>query len=179
MEDHILDGEKASKLEDESRFKYLSKEELLGDINSQDTVVEVGSGTGFYTDYIAKKAGKSYAVDFQEEMHDFYRDKGVPENIELVNSKASNIDIEEADTIVSLFSFHEIDVEKALKKFSQILEEDGKLVIYDWSSEGETDEGPPKEKRFNADSASEKLENFFDVKFAEERYDTFKVVAKP
>ena len=176
-EDHIIDAEKAGKLEDESRYRFLSREQLLKHIDKGDTVIEIGSGTGFYTDDLAEKAGKVYAIDFQKEMHEYYREKGIPENVELVHSKASDIDIEEADTIVSIFSFHEIDAEKALKQFSEVLEKSGKLLIIDWSREGSVENGPPLDKRFNAEEASKLVSGFFEVEKAVEREDTFLVEA--
>lgn len=172
-EDHIIDSEKASKLEDESRYRFLSREELLQHVDEEDTVIEIGSGTGFYTGDLAEKAEKVYAVDFQKEMHEFYRDKGVPENVELVHSKASKIDLEEVDVLVSIFSFHEIDVEKALKRFSEVLGEHGSLLIYDWSMKGSGEEGPPLDKRYSAESAADKVSDFFNVEEASEREDTF------
>lgn len=173
MEEHIIDAEMASKLEEDSRYCFLSREELLKHIQKGDTVVEIGSGTGFYTDDIADLAEKVYAVDFQEEMHKFYRNKGVPENVELVHSKASEIEIEEVDTVVSIFSFHEINVEKALQKFLEILGEEGTLIIYDWSSKGSEEQGPPLEKRYSAESATHKVSGFFKVEESFEREDTF------
>ena len=177
MEEHIIDAEQASKLEDDSRYRFLSREELLQHVDEKDTVIEVGSGTGFYTNDIADKAEKVYAIDFQEEMHEFYREKGVPENVELIHSKASNIGIEEADTIVSIFSFHEIDAEKALKKFSEILKSSGNLLIIDWSKQGSEENGPPLDKRFNAVEASKLVSEFFEVEKTVERDDTFLVKA--
>jgi len=44
-------------------------------------------------------------------MHEYYRDKGLPESVELIHSKASEIDLE-ADQIISILSPHEIDLEK-------------------------------------------------------------------
>ncbi|MFB6115665.1 MAG: class I SAM-dependent methyltransferase [Candidatus Nanohalobium sp.] len=177
MKEHIIDAEKASKLEDESRYHLLSREELLQHVDEKDTVIEIGSGTGFYTDDLAEKAEKVYAVDFHKEMHEFYRDKGLPENVELIHSKASNIEIEEASKIISIFSFHEIDVEKSLKKFSEALKSSGKLLIVDWSKEGSGDNGPPLDKRFNAEEASKIVSEFFTVEKAVEREDTFLIEA--
>lgn len=177
MEEHIIDAEKASKLEDESRYRFLSREELLKHLEIGDTVVEIGSGTGFYTDDMADAVEKVYGIDFQEEMHEFYRDKGQPGNVELIHSKASDIELEDIDVIVSIFSFHEINVEKALETFSEVLKDSGKFLIFDWSSEGTGDEGPPLGKRFNAESAAEEISKFFEIKHTVEREDTFFVEA--
>jgi len=175
MEDHIMDSEKADKLEDETRYRILSQEEVFGE-TSEDKVIDIGSGTGFFTDHIAEKAEKVYALDFQKEMHEYYKDKGIPENVELIHSKASQIELE-ADQIISILSLHEIDLEKSLEKFHEKLPEDGELVIWDWSANALTDEIPPRDKLYTAEKASEKVSRYFEVIEAEERRNTFKVKA--
>jgi len=177
MEGHIMDSEKAEKLEDESRYKILSREELLAYVDKGDSLADIGSGTGFFTDDLALKADKVYAVDFQEGMHKFYRDKGVPENVELINSKASNLDIESIDLIVSILSLHEIDLDKSLKRFKQVLGTEGSLLFVDWSKNAVTDNIPPREKMYTAEEARKKISNLFKVKKCEERYDTFLISA--
>lgn len=171
-----MDAEKAEELEDESRYRFVSGEEIVEHLSGDDLVVDIGSGTGFFTDDIADAVEKVCAVDFQEQMHRHYRDKGVPENVELIQGKASEIEIE-ADVIVSIFSFHEIEQEKALETFSRVLEDGGKLVVFDWSARGSSDYGPPPEKRLDAESAAEKIGGVLKVEEAVERRDTFKVVA--
>jgi len=175
MEDHIMNSEKADKLEDETRYRILSQEELYAEA-SEGTVIDIGSGTGFFTDHIAEKAEKVYGVDFQEGMHEYYRDKGLPENVELIRSKASEIDLE-ADQIISILSLHEIDLERSLEKFHEILLEKGELVIWDWSANAMTDQIPPRHKLYTAGEASEKVSENFEVLEAEERRNTFKVKA--
>jgi ubiquinone/menaquinone biosynthesis C-methylase UbiE len=177
MEDHIMDSEKAEKLEDESRYRILSREKLLTYIDEGDTIADIGSGTGFFTDDLALKADKVYAVDFQKGMHKFYRDKGVPENVELIHSKASKLEIESVDLIVSILSLHEINLDKSLKTFKQVLAPEGSLLIVDWSKNAATDNIPPREKMYTAEEAREKISNHFKVKKCEERYDTFLISA--
>ncbi|MFB6208354.1 MAG: class I SAM-dependent methyltransferase [Candidatus Nanohaloarchaea archaeon] len=177
MDEHIIDPAVAEKLEDESRYRYVSREELLEHVDPGDTVVEIGSGTGFFTDDLASKAKKVYAVDLQEEMHQYYRDKGVPENVELIQSRASELEVEHADTIFSIFSFHELDVAAAVKNLAEVID-DGELVVFDWSRSGSGDHGPPPNKRFSAETAAEKVSEHFDVEEAVEREDSFKLVAK-
>lgn len=178
MEDHIMDSEKAEKLEDESRYRILSREELLTYMDEGDTIADIGSGTGFFTDDLALKADKVYAVDFQEGMHKFYRDKGVPENVELINSKASNLNVESAGMIVSILSLHEINLDKSLKRFKKVLAPEGSLLIVDWSKNAATDNIPPREKMYTAEEAREEISNNFKVKKCEERYDTFLIYAE-
>jgi ubiquinone/menaquinone biosynthesis C-methylase UbiE len=173
-EEHVIDAEKAEKLEDESRYGILSREELLARVEEGDTVLDVGSGTGFFTDDLAEKAGKVYAVDFQKGMHDYYREKGVPENVELVHSRVSEVELdEEVDVIVSVLSLHEIDLESSLEKFEEVLAEDGKVFVVDWSRKADTDDIPPREKLYTAEEAGVKFSDCFDVEESLERYDTF------
>jgi len=176
MKDHIIDSEKADKLEDENRYRILSQEELYAE-TAEGTVVDIGSGTGFFTDHIAEKAEKVYAVDFQKGMHEYYTDKGVSDNVELVHSKASEIDIV-ADQIISILSLHEINLEKSLKKFHEVLPEDGELVIWDWSANALTEDIPPRDKMYTAGEASNKVSEKFKVVLAEERRNTFKIRAR-
>lgn len=175
MEDHIMNSEKADKLEDETRYRILSQEEVYAEA-SEGTVIDIGSGTGFFTDHIAEKAEKVYGIDFQEGMHEYYRDKGLPENVKLVHSKASEIDLE-ADQVISILSLHEIDLEKSLEKFYEILPENGEVIIWDWSANAVTDEIPPGDKMYTAEEASEKVSEYFEVIESEERRNTFKVKA--
>ncbi|MFW6457920.1 MAG: class I SAM-dependent methyltransferase [Halodesulfurarchaeum sp.] len=178
MDDHVFDAEQATELEGESRYRIISREALLGEIADGETVVDVGSGTGFFTDDIATRADTVYAVDFQEAMHEYYREKGVPENVELVHSTAADIDIPVADCIVSILSLHEIELEAALERFRDLLNQGGKLLVVDWSANAETDDIPPREKLYTAASASQQVRTYFDVREATERYDTFKLLAR-
>lgn len=175
MEDHIIDSEKADKLEDKTRYRILSREEIYAE-TTEGTVIDIGSGTGFFTDHIAEKAEKVYAVDFQEGMHEYYRDKGVPENVKLIHSKASEIDFE-ADQIISILSLHEIDLEESLEKFHEVLPEEGELIIWDWSANALIDDIPPRDKIYTAEEASEKVSEKFEVVLAEERRNIFKIKA--
>lgn len=177
MDDHIFDPADAEKMEDDSRYRFVSCEEILAYIEQDDTVIEVGSGTGFYTDDMARVASTVYAVDFQEAMHAYYRKKGVPANVELITSTASTMDLPAVDVIVSLFSFHEIDVDRALERFDQLLNASGTVVIFDWSSNGSPEQGPPIAKRYTASEAAKTVREWVSVDQVQERRDTFKIVA--
>jgi predicted TPR repeat methyltransferase len=77
MGHHTFDAGKAAKLEDAAaRYRSVSREELLWalDPTGTDAVVDLGSGTGFYTDDVAPHVDRVYAVDVQEAMHDHYRE---------------------------------------------------------------------------------------------------------
>ncbi|NEU58310.1 class I SAM-dependent methyltransferase [Halorussus sp. MSC15.2] len=110
---HTFDPESADRLEDESRYRYLSREELVGALalgsGRGDTVADLGSGTGFYTDDVAPFAGEVRAIDVQAEMHELFREKGVPENVELVTADVGDLPFAdgELDAAFSTMTFHE------------------------------------------------------------------------
>ena len=55
-------------------------------LRGDEDVLDLGSGTGFYTDRIAAlTTGTVYAVELQPEMNDHYRERGVPANVRLVH----------------------------------------------------------------------------------------------
>ncbi|WP_135536008.1 class I SAM-dependent methyltransferase [Halostella pelagica] len=162
MGHHTFDASRADKLErPEQRYRFLSAEELLWalDISSGDTVADLGSGTGFYTDVVATHAGDVYAIDVQEEMHDYYREKGVPQNVELVTSEVADLpfDAGTVDIAFSTMTYHEFASADALAEIRRTLDTEGRLVIVDWAATGTGDHGPPLDERFTAEAASTAL----------------------
>ena len=108
---HTYPVERAPELEDPSRYRFCSREELLGllSLDGTETVVDLGSGTGFYTDDVAPFAEQVYAVDLQEEMHEIYGEKGVPENVTLVTAEVADLPLDdgECDAAVTTMTYHE------------------------------------------------------------------------
>lgn len=101
---HTFDADRADKLEDaQQRCRFLSAEELRWALSpaGDETVADLGSG--FYTDDVAPAVDDVYAVDVQEAMHDYYREKGVPENVELVTSGVDELPLE-TDSLDATFS---------------------------------------------------------------------------
>ncbi|MEE6209249.1 class I SAM-dependent methyltransferase [Salarchaeum sp. III] len=182
MGHHTFDAAKATKLEDAAtRYRYLSREELLWalDPNGFETVADLGSGTGFYTDTIAPHVGQVYAIDIQEAMHEYYRDKGVPENTELVTSGVDSLPFEsdELDTAVSTMTYHEFASAQARSELARVLAPGGRLVIGDWSADGAGKDGPPLEERFAAGEVTSALRDAgFEIDFQATRPETFLVV---
>ena len=183
---HTFDPGSADKLEDESRYRYLSREELIGGLGLRsddpgETIVDLGSGTGFYTDDVAPFAGEVRAVDVQEEMHDLYREKGVPEYVELVTADVGDLPFDDAeiDAGFSTMTFHEFAGEGALAEVARVLRDDARFVVADWTANGHGESGPPVTERYDRDEAVEFLEGAgFEIVRADERPETFFVVAE-
>lgn len=180
---HTFDVSRADKLEDVARYRYLSAEELRWAVaaDSADVVADLGSGTGFYTDDVAPLAGQVFAVDIQPEMHDYYREKGVPENVELVTSGIETLPFEddELDAAFSTNTYHEFATEDALTELARVIAPGGRFVIADWSAEGAGEAGPPVDERFSAAEATGALAGAgFEIERSFVRPETFLVVAR-
>ena len=180
---HTFDESRADSLEDQSRYQYLSVDELLAllDPRLDDTIADLGSGTGFYTDDVAEYVEHLYAVDVQEAMHDRYREKGVPENVELVTAEVGDLpfDDDALDGAVSTMTYHEFASQAATDELARVIGPGGTLAIADWTAIGEGIRGPPIEERYSTQTAIEHLEAAeFEVVRAEDRRETFVLEAR-
>ncbi|WP_340099314.1 class I SAM-dependent methyltransferase [Salinibaculum salinum] len=180
---HTFDPERADRLEDATRFRFCSREELLGPLprGPDATVLDVGSGTGFYTDEIAPFVGRVLALDVQREMHGKYHTKGIPANVSPVTANAESLPLADG-TVGGAFStmtFHESTTPDALAELKRVLTASAPFVVVDWSGDGSGESGPPVEERFDAERARDLLTDAgFTVETDEERSETFRVVAR-
>lgn len=179
---HTYPIDQADALEDPARYRYCSREELLGALDPEpDAVVaDLGSGTGFYTDDVAPFVGTLHAVDVQTEMHDTYREKGVPENVSLVTAAIDSLPFDDGrlDAAYSTMTHHEYASDDALAELARVLADGGRLVTVDWSAEGDRESGPPTDERYALGDAVAGLERAgFVIDRARERPETFAVTA--
>ncbi|MFB6138332.1 MAG: class I SAM-dependent methyltransferase [Halobacteriaceae archaeon] len=179
---HTFDPDRAAELEDAGRrYQLLSAEELLWALSpdGDETVADLGSGTGFYTDDVAPAVDHAYAVDIQESMHEHYRAKGVPDNVDLVTSAIADLPFETGslDAAFSTMTYHEFAAEEALRESARVLDSRGTFVVADWTASGRGTRGPPIEERFSAaDAASALSQHGFHVAFEAERPETFLLI---
>ena len=187
---HTFDPAGADRLEDPSRFRYCSREELVAALDSTPgervaglgRVADLGSGTGFYTREVAPFADHVDAVDVQPEMHDAFRERGVPENVSLVTATVADLPFADGalDGAFSTMTFHEFATPDALAEVERTLAPDAPLVVADWSAAGRGEDGPPVEERYDAAAASELLAGAgLDVESAADRPETLFAVARP
>lgn len=174
---HTFDPDSAHALEGADRFRYLSRDELVGalDVDGEATVADIGSGTGFYTREVAPFVGRLYAVDVQEAMHEHFTSREIPPNVELILSPASSMPLDEnsLDGLYSTMTYHEVEP-TAPAEFARVLRPGGSLVVADWSALGTGERGPPLAEREHVDSAAQALEDAgFSILAARERPETF------
>ncbi|EMA45220.1 class I SAM-dependent methyltransferase [Halococcus saccharolyticus] len=180
---HTFDVDNADKLEEAAwRYRFLSAEELLGALalSSNHAAADLGSGTGFYTDDVAPHASEVYAVDIQEAMHEYYREKGVPANVELVTTGIEDLPFEDGslDAAFSTMTYHEFASDDAFAAIHRVLGPTGRLVIVDWTATGTGENGPPLDERYTADAAADSLRDHgFAIEHEISRPETFLLVA--
>jgi ubiquinone/menaquinone biosynthesis C-methylase UbiE len=181
---HTFDADRADRLEDaQQRYRHLSAEELCWALSpeSDETVADLGSGTGFYTDDVAPTVRRVYAVDIQETMHEYYREKGVPDNVSLVTSGVGDLpfDTGSLDAAFSTMTYHEFADQQTLGEIARVLGPGGRFVVADWAATGSGSHGPPVDERFAATEATAALrETGFDIEFEAVRPETFLLIAE-
>ena len=183
MGHHTFDVDRADALEDPGRFRYCSAEELIAALAaSPDAVVaDLGSGTGFYTDAVAPHVGTCYAVDVQSAMHDLYREKGLPANVETLTAGVGELPLADdaLDAAFSTMTYHEYAGEAALAELARVVRPGGRVVTVDWSRHAAGDAGPPTAERFGVgDAATAFADAGFAVERAATRRETFVCVAR-
>jgi ubiquinone/menaquinone biosynthesis C-methylase UbiE len=182
---HTFDADRADELENaQRRYRVLSADELLWALSPADdeVVADLGSGTGFYTDDVAPAVDRVYAVDVQDAMHDYYREKGVPDDVTLVTSEVADLPFETdaLDAAFSTMTYHEFASRETLGEIARVLEPSGRLVVVDWAASGTGDYGPPVDERFSATDAGAALrESGFGIDFEAVRPETFLFVVRP
>lgn len=175
---HTFPIDRADALEDPSRYRYCSREELVAalSLDGSETVADLGSGTGFYTDAVAPLVDTCYAVDVQDEMHDRYREKGLPENVDPVTAEVADLPLadDSLDAAFSTFTFHEYAEDDAIAELSRVVRPGGRVVTVDWTAQGTGEEGPPLQERFSlGDCVADFEELGFTVERAGTRRETF------
>lgn len=180
---HTFDPERAADLEDPTRYRWCSEEELLSLLEPHPamTVADLGSGTGFFADGVAPHVGTVYAIDLQGAMHEFYREKGVPSNVDLLEAAVEDVPLPDdaLDAAFSVDTFHEYASEESLAELARVVRPGGRVVTVDWSATGDREAGPPLSERFAlGDAVSLFSEAGFTVTRAEERRETYVCVAR-
>jgi ubiquinone/menaquinone biosynthesis C-methylase UbiE len=153
---HKFDPEKLKKLDDPERLSLFDPEAVLKSFGLKPgmTVLDVGTGAGFYLPYLSKMvsdSGKVYAIDISPEAVEYAKDKvsqlGL-KNVEVLLSQENQIPLPDntVDFTYMAFVFHELeDPVKFLKELERVSKPISYLALIDWKKE-ERDKGPPPEE---------------------------------
>lgn len=179
---HTFPVEEADRLDDASRYRFCSREELVALVGDDvERAVDLGSGTGFYTRDVAPHVDRCVGLDVQRAMHDRHREHGVPATVSLVTGEVDALPFADGclDVAYATMTFHEICTPRGLEEVARVLRPGGRLVSVDWSAVGEGAAGPPKDDLQSATSAAALVEDAgLVVDRAEERPETFVLVAR-
>ncbi|TMM57583.1 class I SAM-dependent methyltransferase [Maribacter algarum] len=145
---HVMGFQGMRWLERPEREKEENTSVLLKnlDIQFEDTIADIGAGSGYHVFKMAPKAknGLIYAVDIQDEMLAELRskkEKGSSKNIEIIKGSEKSVNLPEnsVDKILIVDVYHElsypVEVIASLKK---AMRKDAKLFLIEYRGEDDT-----------------------------------------
>lgn len=163
------DPGKADRLNNPKRLQtQVSDTELaaLLELRGDESLADLGSGTGFYTDFAAAlTSGTVYAVEISPEMIAAYEDRGVPANVKTIQGDITQVKLPlgSIDAAYSVVTYHETAGDLNFPALLAALRPPGKLVVVDWRKDPEGwESGPPAEERFTAQEVAESLTRYFE-----------------
>lgn len=162
----------ADKLMSAERLEKLQPEKIIDslDVGNEDSIADLGSGTGAFTIPLAKRTKNPvYAIDIEPEMLEQLNKNATAENltnIKLLMSNLENINLpdESVSRVLNTFVIHEVDeINHTIEEMKRILTPGGIIVLADWEAV-ETESGPPLEIRIPSTKIEELLkESGFDT----------------
>jgi ubiquinone/menaquinone biosynthesis C-methylase UbiE len=142
MSGHKFDVKKLEKLNNPKRLEMIELDKIVEnlDLSSNSVLVDVGAGTGVFTEKILNLLPDSqcYALDISKEMIEWINQNRVPKLKPRLKTKLmdeNNITLEDnlADLVFMITVHHELENgEKLLKEIKRVLKANGKVLICDW-----------------------------------------------
>ncbi len=173
----IFNPENHARLSSDERRKLIPPEKVLSlmNIKANDVLLDAGAGTGYFAipaaTYVGE-SGKVIAADISQQMLGLLKQQ-LPASapVELLLCSADSIPLPQksVDKILMAFVLHEVDHPAAyLKMLSNILKDDGKIFIVEWSPV-ESPMGPPLHERMSQND----IEKYFaEAGFKLSRFET-------
>ena len=160
-------AEKFEKLESRDRYNFMKPVERLrkAGIQEGDQVLDIGSGTGFYSRAAAQlvgDTGKIIGIDILEEMLEKARELGVQSNLEYRMSEEATFPVEDdsVDWAIMTNLYHELEKpEKFIQEIKRVLHKSGSVYVTDWLPK-EQEDGPPVEHRIDSSVMINDFEKF-------------------
>lgn len=103
--------------------------EFLG--NNKSRVLEIGCGTGLFTNELARTDNTIVAIDISDALIMKAKDRVSSANVHFVVGNAYETEFKSGsfDFIVGSSSLHHLEIDSALKEFSRILKPDGRMMF--------------------------------------------------
>jgi len=148
----VFNAKSHSKLESPNRYKLIPPSYVLDKMNIKpgDTVLDIGTGTGYFAIPALEKVsprGKVIGTDISSEMLELFKQKlpEIPNNMELILTEAEKINLPDnvADKILLAFLFHEIHNRTVfIEELKRLIKNEGELTVVDWALVN-SEIGPP------------------------------------
>ncbi|MCY0889202.1 MAG: class I SAM-dependent methyltransferase [Alicyclobacillaceae bacterium] len=172
MHERRFNPEHLSHLDSPERRKMLPPEKLLDYlcIGPEDTVLDLGAGTGYFTIPAAKRTeGQVVALDVEPRMLEVLKsnvEENLLTNVRYETGQIENIPLEgqSMKKVIASLVLHEVEpLEKGIEEIRRVLTADGKLFLLEWEKTP-SEFGPPLHHRIASKVMKEQLEsNGFQV----------------
>jgi ubiquinone/menaquinone biosynthesis C-methylase UbiE len=148
------EGDLIERLEGPERSALLPREVIIPrmELGGGETLVDLGSGVGFFSIPISKKVGRVISIDIEPKMHEVLssriRADGLG-NIDLIRAEITDIPLADAsvDRVLAAFVYHELDSPRELMvEGARVLRDGGVMTVIDFQKK-DTPIGPPVAER--------------------------------
>lgn len=132
-EDIVKSFNKIALLEDKWDNNQHYQKLLIKEVdNPEGIALDLGCGTGEFTQILSKKVIRVFGIDISPVMIEEARKRHSQENIQYSLQDFDEMDEEiKYDYIVSIATFHHLELELALPKIGRMLKDGGKLIVLD------------------------------------------------
>ena len=111
-------------------------------VEKDDTLLDIGMGTGTFTVLCAKKGAKVTGIDYSEKMLEVAKKKieleGLTESLQIIkmpvielDEKFSDKSFDKITTILSFSEFYRDEQDFCLQQLNRILKDDGEFILVD------------------------------------------------
>lgn len=152
----------AKSFDDPARDQWQMPDRVIAalKLKPNQTVADLGAGTGYLSVRLAKSAAKVFSADIEASMVAYLQkraDEAGLKNIVAVQAAADGANLPEpVDLIVLLNTYHHIPAREAyFRKLTSSLKPGGRLAIIDWRPGAPL--GPPDEFRFTPERLTAEL----------------------
>jgi ubiquinone/menaquinone biosynthesis C-methylase UbiE len=172
MSERRFDPAQMARLDNPERRKALPPEKILSllEIKENDTVLDLGAGTGYFTLPAAKlTSGIVYALDVEPQMLEVLKERVKEQqliNVELLKGIIEDIPMndDQVNHIIASFVLHEVEpLSKGLQEIHRVLKPGGRCLCLEWERKP-MEQGPPMEHRIHSDDMKRVFEeNGFQI----------------
>ncbi|MGM0555244.1 MAG: class I SAM-dependent methyltransferase [Myxococcota bacterium] len=157
----------AKRWNDPSRDEWQKPQEVMAILGVEEdmTVVDLGTGTGYFVPHLAKTVGpngKVLALDVEEPMVEYIKKRVLDEGMDQVEARVVPYDdpglsAESIDRLLTVNTWHHIqDREAYARKLADALVPGGAVAVVDYTRD--SPHGPPKDHKLEPEQVVKELE---------------------